>query len=133
MIEDGLWLYLDLEDIRWIVKQWGLGPIQDARKLDSACARPWNCYGDHEQYTDATSKAAALGWGLVKAHGLVDGNKRLGAIATLSFLHINGFDVAVTEGELLTLFLQISRDHMDQEELCLFLRSRAVLAPPTRD
>jgi death on curing protein len=129
VIEDDGWLYLELPDVLKIVQQARLGPVQDERKLDSACARPRASFGGNDQYTDAASKAAALGWGLTSCHGLVDGNKRLGAIATLTFLLVNGYDVAVTQGELTSLFLQIARGLMDQEELCLFLRSRAVLAP----
>lgn len=129
MIRDGDWVYPELSDILVVVERFHLGPVQDARKLDSACARPRAGFGGHEQYTDVASKAAALGWGLTRAHGLVDGNKRLGAIVMLAFLHLNGYDVAVTQGELTSLYLQIGRGLMDQEELCLFVRSRSVLAP----
>jgi death-on-curing protein len=133
VIEDGGWLYLELSDVRRIMAEWSLSDFQDARKVDSACARPRQTFGDHTPYTDAASKAAALGWGLVRAHGLVDGNKRLGAIATLYFLNANGYDVAMTQGELLALYLQVARGLMDQEELCLFLRSRMVRAPRLPD
>lgn len=129
MIEDDGWLYLELADVRQIIERWGIGPIHDHTKIESACARPRQAFGDHTPYPDAASKASALGWGLVRAHGLVDGNKRLGAIATLYFLHSNGFDAAVTEGELLAIFLQVARGDMEQEEVCLFLRPRIALAP----
>jgi death-on-curing protein len=129
VIEDGGWQYLELPDVLVVVEDWRLGPVQDERKLDSACARPRAAYGGHERYTDVASKAASLGWGLTRAHGLVDGNKRLGAIATVTFFLVNGYDLAITQGELASLFLQIARGQMDQEELCLFLRSRAVNAP----
>lgn len=129
MTEDDGWLYLDVADLERICEWGGLGPIQDARKLDSACARPRQQFGGHTPYTDAPSKAAALGWGLVSCHGLVDGNKRLGAIATVLFLHVNGYDVAMTVGEMVALNLQVARGDMDQVELCMFLRARIVRAP----
>lgn len=129
MIEDHGWLYLELSDLLSIVELYGLGPVQNRTQLDAACGRPRAGYGEYEQYTDAPSKAAALGWGITMGHALVDGNKRLGAIATLTFLLVNGYDVAMTQGELVALFLQIARGLMEQEELCLFLRSRSVYAP----
>lgn len=129
MIQDEEWMYLDVSDLLHIARTTpGVSPVQDARKLDSACARPRASFGGHDQYTDVASKAAALGWGVARNHGFVDGNKRVGAIATISFFLVNGYDVAVTQGELVSLFLQIARGLMDQEELCLFLRSRSVLA-----
>jgi len=129
LIEDGGWLYPELSDIRRIMAEWGLSEFQDARKADSACARPRQIFGGHTPYTDAASKAAVLGWDLASAHALIDGNKRLGAIATLYFLHANGYDAALTQGELVALYVQIARGLMDQEELCVFLRSRIVQAP----
>ena len=46
--------------------EWGLSDFQDARKIDSACARPRTMFGDHTPYADAASKAAALGWDLCR-------------------------------------------------------------------
>lgn len=130
MIRDGDWLYLDVDDLLRIADRFGLGPVRDRNLLESACGRPRTGFGGHEQYADAPAKAAALGWGLTSNHALVDGNKRLGAIATLAFLHVNGYDAAVTPGELVSLFLQIASGRMQQEELCLFLRGRTVLVAP---
>lgn len=128
MIEEDGWLYPELADLLQTAGHWDLLPAQDARKIDSACARPRAAFGDYQKYTDVASKAAALGWSVARSHGLIDGNKRLGALAMLHFCHANGYTVAMTPGELVALFLQIARGHMDEEELCLFLRSRIVLA-----
>ena len=129
MIRDGDWIYLELADLLRFCDRFELGPVLNPGLLESACGRPRAGFGDHEQYTDASAKAAALGWSLTRNHALVDGNKRLGAIATVAFLNVNGYDCAVTPGELVSLFLQIARGLMEQEELCLFLRGRTVLAP----
>ncbi len=118
-----------LSDVRQIAIEWGLSEFQDVRKADSACARPRQRSGGHAPYTDAASKAAALGWGLTRAHSPIDGNERLDAIAMVLFLHADGYDLAVTQGELVALYLQVGRGLMEQEELCLFLRSRIVQAP----
>jgi death-on-curing protein len=129
VIRDGDWIYLEVADLLSLCERFTLGPVRDRNLLESACGRPRAGFGGVEQYTDAPAKAAALGWSLTRNHALVDGNKRLGAVATVAFLHINGYDVAVTPGELVALFLQIARGLMEQEELCLFLRGRTMLAP----
>jgi death-on-curing protein len=45
-------------------------------------------------------KAARLGFGLVKNHAFVDGNKRIGAHVMLLFLTLNGIELEYTQEEL---------------------------------
>jgi death-on-curing protein len=70
-------------------------PIRDLGLLASAAARPPTVVYGREAYPDVWSKAAALLDSLVNNHALVDGNKRLGWLATAVFLEING--VAITK------------------------------------
>lgn len=68
-------------------------PIRDLGLLGSAAARPQaTAFGD-DAYPDLWTKAAALLHSIVKNHALVDGNKRLGWLATAVFLEINGASV----------------------------------------
>ncbi len=68
-------------------------PIRDLGLLGSAAARPLTAAFGEDAYLDIWSKAVALLQSLVKNHALIDGNKRLGWLATAVFLDIN--DVAV--------------------------------------
>jgi death-on-curing protein len=45
---------------------------------------------------------------LVSNRGLVDGNKRLGWLATATFLWINGYDVVATDDEIFRLVIGIA-------------------------
>jgi len=88
--------YLDLEDLVHLATLL-LGdppPIRDIGLLGSACARPQTTAFGEDAYPDLWTKAAALFQSLVKNHPLVDGNKRLGWLATAVFLEIN--DIKVT-------------------------------------
>jgi len=58
LIEDGGWLYPELSDIRRIMAEWGLSEFQDARKADSACARPRQIFGGHAPYTQGPGVVA---------------------------------------------------------------------------
>ena len=83
--------YLDLEDLVHLATLL-LGdppPIRDIGLLGSACARPQTTAFGEDAYPDLWTKAAALFQSLVKNHPLVDGNKRLGWLATAVFLEIN--------------------------------------------
>jgi len=68
-------------------------PIRDIGLLESASARPRTSVFGEDAYPDLWTKAAALLQSLVKNHPLVDGNKRLGWLATAVFLEINGVSV----------------------------------------
>lgn len=87
--------YLDTDDLVELAA--GLlgdpPPVRDVGLLGSAAARPQaTAFGD-DAYPDLWTKAAALLHSIVKNHALVDGNKRLGWLATAVFLEINGTSV----------------------------------------
>ena len=84
--------YVDVEDLVALAAQI-LGdppPIRDLGLLGSAAARPAASAFGEDAYPDIWLKAAALLQSLVKNHPLVDGNKRLGWLATAVFLQLNG-------------------------------------------
>jgi death-on-curing protein len=89
--------YLDLDDLLDLAERlFGPAPpIRDVGLLGSAVARPQTTAFGADAYPDLWTKAAALLLSLVKNHALVDGNKRLGWLATAVFLDINGIDVSV--------------------------------------
>jgi death-on-curing protein len=68
-------------------------PIKDHGLLGAAAARPAVTVTGRDAYPDIWTKAAALLQSIVKSHPLVDGNKRLGWLATAVFLEINGIPI----------------------------------------
>lgn len=84
--------YLDLEDLVELARRlFGEPPpIADLGLLGAAAARPQASAFGRDAYDDLWSKAAALLQSIVKSHPLVDGNKRLGWLATAVFLSLNG-------------------------------------------
>ena len=86
--------YLDLDDILELALRL-LGeplPIRDVGLLGSAAARPATTAFGADVYPDLWHKAAALLQSIVKNHALIDGNKRLGWLATAVILELNGVD-----------------------------------------
>jgi death-on-curing protein len=93
--------YLDLDDVIELARRL-LGdppPIRDVGLLGAAIARPQTTVGGEDAYPTVWLKAAALLQSVVNNHALVDGNKRLGWIATAVFLEINGSSVAGASNE----------------------------------
>ena len=87
--------YLDLEDLLALARRL-LGdppPVRDIGLLASAVARPQASVFGQDAYPDIWTKASALLQSIVSNHALVDGNKRLGWLATAVFLNLNGAPV----------------------------------------
>lgn len=88
--------FLDLNDVIGLAQRL-LGdppPIRDAGLLGSAVARPQTTVGGNDAYPSVWLKAAALLQSIVDNRALIDGNKRLGWLATAVFLEINDVSVA---------------------------------------
>jgi death on curing protein len=67
--------------------------VRDAGILEGAVARTRASVFGAEAYPDLDTKAAALLHSIVTGHPLVDGNKRLGWVATRLFYRMNDTDL----------------------------------------
>ncbi len=79
-------------------------------KLDAALAAPEHSIFGEDLYPDITSKAAILFWGLIRAHALTDGNKRVALVALLHMLERNGLRIAAADDELFDFVMAASDD-----------------------
>ena len=87
--------YLDLDDLLAAAEAalGGAPEIRDIGLLDAAAARARATVFGADAYADLDSKAAALLHSIVTGHPLVDGNKRLGWVATRLFYLMNDVDL----------------------------------------
>lgn len=99
-------------------------PIRDIGLLDSAAARPRTTVFGDDAYPDIWTKAAALFHSIVKNHALIDGNKRLGWLATATFLEINGSSVlGASNGYVYDLAIEVAAGDPSLAEIAARLRS----------
>ena len=99
--------YLDLDDLIGLAGDL-LGdppPVRDIGLLGSAAARPTTSAFGEDAYPDLWTKAAALLQSILKNHALVDGNKRLGWLATAVFLELNGVRVTDVDNDAVFAFV----------------------------
>lgn len=113
--------YLDLEDLLGLVRALGAGPVRDVGLLDAACARPRATAFGQAAYPTVHGKAAALLHSLVRNHALVDGNKRLGWLATAVFLDLNGHPVSAVDDDVFDLVMRVAGGTTDVEEIAAAL------------
>lgn len=83
----------------------GTDGIRDEGLLDSAMNAPFQSFGGTDSFPSIQQKAVRLGFGLVKNHAFVDGNKRIGAHAMLVFLALNKIELDYTQEELSDVIL----------------------------
>ena len=117
--------YLDVEDLIELATMLLGGPpaVRDAGLLGSAAARPQTTSSVTDAYPDIWSKAAALLQSVVKNHALVDGNKRLGWLATAVFLEINGVGASTAPNEqVYELVIDVAAEHRSVGEIASRLR-----------
>jgi death on curing protein len=109
--------YLALEDLLGMVRALHAGPVRDLGLLDAACARPQSTAFGQDAYPTLELKAAALLHSIVRNHALVDGNKRLGWLATTVFLDLNGQTVALTDDEAFQLVMKVAQGELELDEI----------------
>jgi len=116
--------YLTLEDLLGFVRRLGIGPVRDLGLLDSAVVRPMSSAFGEDAYPTLELKAAALLHSIVTNHALVDGNKRLGWLATTVFLDTNGEPVELVDDDAFQLVLAIAVGSLDVEDIAAQLTPR---------
>ena len=95
----------------------GTDGIRDEGLLESVLAAPFQSFSGTEVYPSLQQKAARLGYGLVKNHAFIDGNKRIGAHVTLVFLALNKIELTYTQDELSDTFLKIASGELSLQDL----------------
>ncbi|MFP4634977.1 MAG: type II toxin-antitoxin system death-on-curing family toxin [Nitriliruptoraceae bacterium] len=109
--------YLDLEDLLSLVRALRAGPVRDPGLLDAACARPGSTVFGEDVYPTLEEKAAALLHSLVRNHALMDGNKRLGWLATAVFLDLNGKPPRLSDDAAFGLVMSIAEGTLEVDEI----------------
>ena len=98
-------------------------PIEDVGLLESAAARPQTSLMGQDAYQSIFDKAAALLQSIVKNHSLVDGNKRLGWLATAVFLELNGVTVTgITNDDVYDLVMGVAAGNREVQEIASRIR-----------
>ena len=125
LVSEGGFEYLDAEDLLHLASLL-LGdppPIRDLGLLGSAAARPQTTVFGDDAYPDVWTKAAALLQSIVKNHPLVDGNKRLGWLATAVFLELNDVPVVqATNDDVYNLVVTVAAGKHDVEEIATVMQ-----------
>lgn len=119
--------YLEFDEIALLhhdlIERYGGTPgIKSESLLESAANRPR--FKAHYETADLVTQAAALMFGLAKNHAFHDGNKRIAAAATSTFLRLNGFKLACDNDTLATFLEACSEPDWTEDHVHGFLSDR---------
>src|SRR5262245_51472886 len=92
--------------------------------IESALARPRNRFA-YQPDSDLASLAASHLYGLVKNHGYIDGNKRVGFAAAATFLLLNGLRLTAPEADAFDTVIGITEGRLSETDLVAWIRTHS--------
>jgi death-on-curing protein len=101
----------------------GLAGVRDENALEAALARPQQRWHSEKDST-LEELAAAYAFGLVTHHPYHDGNKRIGFLALVTCLGINGLDFDAPEEEVVTAMITLASGKLSEGQLADWIRAR---------
>ncbi|HEY2059002.1 type II toxin-antitoxin system death-on-curing family toxin [Amycolatopsis sp. NBC_01480] len=126
--------YLTLDDLLALAGDLGVSRIRDLGLLDAAAHRPQSSLMGQDAYPTLDEKAAVLLESIVRNHPLIDGNKRLGWMATFVFYGLNDIDLDAPEDDAYELVIAVATGAIDYGEVAEHLSgwTRAGVASPRK-
>jgi death-on-curing protein len=101
----------------------GSSGLRDEGLLYSALARPENLFSYGKP--DLFDLAASYGFGLVKNHAFVDGNKRTGFAVAALFLQLNGLYLEASEADATVQTLALAAGALKESAYAAWLRDNS--------
>src|SRR6266850_3639044 len=122
-------VFLSLDEVleiheRQIERYGGSSGLRDAAGLESAVATPQATFGGEFLHASIPAMAAAYLFHLCQNHAFIDGNKRVGANAAITFLLMNNLEPTFDEEELAGLVLSVASGGLDKQGLTRIFESR---------
>lgn len=110
---------------RLISETGGSGGLRDEGLLESALAATENRH--RYENADLVACAATYAYHMTQAHAFIDGNKRIAAAITETFLESNGGRLLMSDEEIVQLFVNIASGILSRDQIELLLRERVSL------
>ncbi len=96
--------------------------VRDLELLKSALGMPAATFGGEYLHTGICETAAAYLYLIVKNHPFIDRNKRVGAVAALVFLALNGYDFTASQEKFADFVLSVTKGELDKADVAVFIR-----------
>jgi len=103
--------------------------VREDGLLDSALEAPFQTFGGEDLYPADLEKIVRFAYGLIGNHPFHDGNKRIGALALLTLLELNGYSINATNKEFSDIIYAVASgsEGKDYEDLLAWVREHTGL------
>lgn len=123
-------VFLTLDEVLEIhqqqIEMYGGSPsLRDSGALESAVATPMATFEGRYLHTTIPAMAAAYLYHIAQNHPFLDGNKRTGANAAITFLRLNDWEPTFTEEELVETALAVATGRLTKRDLVVFFECHA--------
>lgn len=95
----------------------GADGVRDQGLLESALGKAEQTFDGEELYPGLTRKVSFVTFSLIKNHGFVDGNKRIGVAVMLLLLRLNGYFIRYSQDELVQLGLGTAEGKLNEKDI----------------
>jgi death-on-curing protein len=120
------WIWIE-ESVVWAVHEaqlaehGGSAGVRDSGLLQSALARPLNlvAYGE----ADASTLAAAYGFGIARNHPFIDGNKRTAFVCAELFLALNGYVLTALDADCVSTMLALAAGELPEADFAAWIKT----------
>jgi death-on-curing protein len=100
--------------------------VRDVALLESALAAPQQSgFGDQYLHGDLFERASAYHFHMVQNHPFLDGNKRVGTAAALTFLELNGVETKISNQVLVATVLAVAQGRTEKSAIAAFFHKHA--------
>lgn len=118
--------FLEINDIitlqkSLILKFGGLAGLRDKNLLESAVMYP-QLLSSMTMEQDMYILGGAYCYHLIANHAFVDGNKRIGVLAMLTFFKINNFNVHIQHDKLYDFAMSIAMSQINEDKVAQILK-----------
>ena len=101
----------------------GSAGVRDEGLLDSALGKPLNLFACGKP--SLFDLAASYGYGIVKNHPFIDGNKRTGFVVAVTFLECNGWHLEASEVDATVSTLALAAGEMSEAAYAEWLKANS--------
>jgi death-on-curing protein len=103
--------------------------VRDLALLESALARPQNADTYADLPVDVPEIAAIYALAISRNHPFVDGNKRVAFAAMETFLELNGYVLAASDVECVSVMWSLAAGDLADEEFIAWAKKMTTLRP----
>ncbi|MCB2299945.1 type II toxin-antitoxin system death-on-curing family toxin [Clostridium tagluense] len=120
---------IDMDDILLFHKKivhetGGSKEIRDLGLIDSALNRASATFDGIDLYWEIEGKISAITYGLIKNHGFVDGNKRIGVSVMVLLLKLNKINIKYSQKQLIELGLKVADGTFSEKDIKIWINNK---------